>query len=227
MLHKIDNPLESCELKFGGAEGRFSGYASVFGSNDAFNDTILKGAFSETLEKGRMPMMFYGHNPGRVIGKWLSMKEDDKGLLATGELTPGHTDAQNVYASMKHGAISGLSIGFRIPEGGAEEKEGGGRIISKIDLKETSVVSMPAEDSARIISVKQEISEITSLKDAEYFLRDSGMFSRSEATAFISHIKTVIQSDSEAELIETRKALASQAEREKGKEWLASLIERI
>lgn len=198
MIYKLDNPIETCELKLDdGVEGGIKGYASVFNGNDSVNDTIEPGAFEKTLKtRKRSPLMLYGHNPGRVIGKWSELKEDDNGLIASGQFTPGNTDAQDVRASVRFGAIDGLSIGFRIPQGGAEKKEDGGRIIKQVDLVEISVVSFPADSDARIAIAKEEILEIKSIRDAEYLLRDSGVFSRSMANAFVSQFKSVCLSDS-------------------------------
>lgn len=204
MLNKFDNPVERCNLKFaGGEEGVFEGYASTFDNVDSFGDTILKGAFTDTLKDRNRPVkMFLGHNPSMAIGIWPELKEDDTGLFVKGELTPGHTIARNVFASLKQGSIDGLSIGFRIPLGGAEESDDGGRLLGKIDLVEISVVSMPAEDTARISAVKSiadEISTIKSLKDVELFLREAGCFPRSMAKAFISHCRPLYQREVDME----------------------------
>lgn len=191
-----DISLESAELKFDAAKsGLFEGYASTFGGVDEYNDTIVAGAYKDTLAR-RKPMMFYGHNPGRVIGKWLHLSEDAKGLHVVGELTPGNSDAQDVYASMKHGALSGMSIGFRVPKGGSEEKDGR-RHLKKIDLIEISVVSLPADHSAQINSVKSSIDGITKLSDCEDLLREAASFSKSDAVAFIARIKAVAQGEPE------------------------------
>ena len=213
MLNQIDNPLSSCEFKFAGMqEGQFTAYASVFNGVDAFKDTIMPGAFEGTLKSRKQPVrMFWQHDPGTPIGKWLDLREDDKGLLAVGELTPHNSHAENAYASLKHGAIDSLSIGFRIPSGGATNKakecdcsdtdwcmHQTGRDISKIDLIEISPVSLPADSNANVSSIKME--QITSLKDAELMLRDSAQFSRNEATIFVSQLKTICQSDSDIEL---------------------------
>ena len=199
MLHKFDLSLADCEIKVAKDNGTFEGYASVFGGNDSYNDTIEKGAFASTLDgRKRMPLMLYGHNPGRVIGKWLHLSEDSKGLHAKGEFTPGHSDAMNAYASMKHGAIDGLSIGFRIPDGGADKKEGGGSIIKVVDLVEISVVTMPADDAARIEIVKEDLEAIASMRDAELFLRDSG-YSRATAQTLLSRVRSIVLSDSAPE----------------------------
>jgi HK97 family phage prohead protease len=203
LLNKFYNPLEDCQIKFADDDRRgvFTGYASVFGGIDSYKDTIMKGAFTDTLEnRKRSVKMFYGHNPGRVIGKWLEITEDDTGLHVMGEFTPDNTDAQNVYASMKHGAVDGLSIGFRIPKGGSEDIEDGGRRINKVDLVEISVVSLPADEDASIQTVKSvadEIKSIESLRDAELFLRESGSFPRSMAKAYIGQLRSVFLREAE------------------------------
>ena len=209
MLNRIDNPLERCNLKFnevGGLDsttnGIFEGYASTFGNIDAFGDTVMKGAFADTLKDRNHPvLMLYGHNSREVVGKWIDLQEDDSGLYCHGELTPKHSTAENVYASMRHGAISGLSIGFRIPPGGAEDIEGGGRRISQVKLEEISIVAFPADLDARISIVKamaDEIAAIESIRESETFLREAG-FSRSMAKAFLSQLRPLYLREVEEE----------------------------
>src|SRR5690606_18368072 len=121
------------------------------------------------------------NHTGPVIGKWLKAVEDEHGLYVEGELTPGHSVASDVYALMKHGAVTGLSIGYRIPAGGSE-KSGDVRLLKQIDLVEISVVESPADLNALIGDVKSSISGAESLKDIEALLRDAGGFSRADAT---------------------------------------------
>ena len=160
--------------------------------------------------------MLANHSSSFAIGKWLELSEDDTGLYAVGELTPGNSIATNIHASMKHGAISGLSIGFRIPAGGAEEIETGGRRISKINLEEISVVGFPADADARISIVKSEIEAIKSIRDCETLLRDAG-FSRSMARALISQLRPLYQ----REVDEERQHKEEQAATRK---WLHDVI---
>lgn len=196
MPSKHFNPLDACEIKMSG-DRTFEGYASVWGSVDSYGDTVAKGAFTKTLKEGRRPMMFFGHSPGRVLGKWLSLEEDDKGLKVRGEFTPGHRDAEDVYASLKHGAIDGLSIGFRDRD--SEQLEGGGRLLKEIELLEISVVSMPAEQLATITSVKSYMDSIETLRGLDAYLREAWGASRTEAAYFISRFKQLCQRESEAE----------------------------
>ena len=239
MLNKLDNPFERCEFKFAGMQdGQFTAYASVFGGIDAYKDTIHAGAFEDSLKERKQPVrMFWQHDPGKPIGKWLDLREDEKGLRAVGEFTPHNTDAQNAYSSMKHGAIDSLSIGFRIPNGGAKDKEKDcgcsdtdwcmhppGRDIHKIDLIEISPVSLPADSNANISAIKME--QITSLKDAELLLRDSAQFSRQMATSFVSQLKALCQSDSEDELRKQITKLELQLLGYKQKSELAQMMDK-
>jgi len=191
--------LETVEFKFDEArEGFFSGYASVFDGVDSYGDTIVKGAYSKTLSERQRPIQMRWNHFGPVIGKWISAQEDEIGLHMTGELTLGHSVADDAYALMKHGAVNGLSIGFRIPEGGSE-KSGDVRLLKRIELVEVSIVEEPADLSARIGDVKSAIDEIESLKQAEAFLRDGCGLSWAAAKALASQIKSVALRDGDAE----------------------------
>ncbi|MCA9913277.1 MAG: HK97 family phage prohead protease [Anaerolineae bacterium] len=197
MLQKINNPLESCQLKLASdGKGVFEGYASVFNKIDSYGDTILPGAFAETIKAKRKPSMFINHDSWNIpVGDWMKLSEDSTGLLVEGKIDLNHRDGTTVYSALQRKAMDGLSIGFRIPAGGAEENEdSGARIISKIDLKEISIVNFPADDNARISIVKSNIQQIETLKDAEILLRDAG-YSRSEAKFFVSQVGRAYQRD--------------------------------
>lgn len=188
--------LDSAGLKFDTATGQFEGYASVFDGVDAYGDTIQKGAYQETLENRNRPvMMYFNHNPDNVIGKWVEMREDEKGLFVKGELTNGHSMASDVRASLKHGAITGLSIGFNIPKGGSEyDEEKSIRILKKINLHEISIVTVPADNDARIDveSVKSSLEDAETKRDLETCLRESG-FSKAAAQSFLARCAKVLR----------------------------------
>lgn len=198
-----DLPLDLCDIKFEQKAQAddpitFEGYASVWGRVDSYGDTVLKGAFSASL-KDRRPMMLYGHNPGRVIGKWVDYKEDDKGLWMKGALTPGNSDAADVAANLKFGALNGLSIGGYTTDW--ESQKDGGRIIRAFELWETSVVSMPAEQEARVdtASVKQMLDECTKLSDMEAFLREAAGLSKSAARDMVARFSRIARCETVSE----------------------------
>ena len=190
--------LGEFEIKFDEArKGFFSGYASKFNGVDSHGDTVIPGAYSKTVTQRERPIAMRWNHTGPVIGKWLKVEEDERGLYVEGELTPGHSVASDVYALMKHGAVSGLSIGYRVPAGGSEKK-GDVRLLKQIDLVEISVVESPADLNALIGDVKSAIERVDSLKEAEELLRNQG-FTRSEACSLVSRIKALAHGEREAE----------------------------
>lgn len=203
--------LTNVQLKFADTiTGKFGGYASTFGGIDSYNDTIMAGAYQSVIKSvmdgsARMPKMFVNHKSYEVpIGKWTKIYEDEKGLYIEGELTPGNPEAAIVKAAMQHETIDGLSIGYMLKETDVEFSEVNGKMVRVIknvsDLSEVSVVTFPADDSARVdlSSVKLSLDQIGSIKDFEDFLREAGGFSKSLATATASRAKRIFsQSESE------------------------------
>lgn len=181
--------LSNVQIKMGDDGHKFEGYASVFGGVDSYKDSVLPGAYAETLKNRQRPIRMRWNHYGPVIGKWLDLKEDDSGLLVTGELTPGHSKAEDVYASLKHGAVDGMSIGYRVK---SDFQDGGIRYLKEIDLVEISVVEEPADLGARVGEVKylqEMVTGAESYKEMESILREAGGFSRADAVAVVARIK--------------------------------------
>lgn len=190
--------LSSVELRFDGDKaGTFAGYASKFGGVDSYGDTILPGAYRKTLKKRERPIRMRWNHWGPVIGKWLELREDDAGLYVEGELTPGHSVAEDVAASLKHGAVDGLSIGFRPVQ--IRDLGDGRRELKEIELVEISVVEEPADLGARVADVKSAIDEADSLKEIEAILREAGRFSRADACALVARVKSMARGERVAE----------------------------
>lgn len=146
------------EIKSLQETGEFEGYGSTFGGEpDSYGDVIASGAYADSLDdhkaKGTMPKMFWQHNPSEPIGRWTDAVEDENGLLMTGKLNLGVQRAKEAYALLKEGDIEGLSIGYRIKKYSVDE-ESGVWTLERLDLQEVSVVSIGANESATINSVK-------------------------------------------------------------------------
>lgn len=190
-IKRID--LQVADLKFSEKGRQFSGYASVFNGVDSYGDTIAPGAFENTLAERNRPVQMRWNHWGPVIGKWVELAEDDTGLFVTGELTVGHSVAEDAYALLKHGAIDGLSIGY-FPVA-VEDLEDDQRLLKEIDLVEISIVESPADLAAKIGSVKSAFDAAESLKEVEHLLRDLTGLSRSDALAIVSRIKSIMRGD--------------------------------
>ncbi|MDQ0040825.1 HK97 family phage prohead protease [Variovorax boronicumulans] len=192
-------PLADAQFKMDG-EQTFTGYASVFNKVDSYGDTIVKGAYVETLKKYGLPKMFFNHESYAVpIGKWVEAKEDDYGLLMTGEFTPGNSKAAEVQAALKHGTVDSLSIGYSLKKGDFDETTNG-RTIKKIArLPEASIVTFPADSFAKVdlASVKSMdfealLPECKTERDIERLLRDAGL-GKWEAMAIVSRAKAIFE----------------------------------
>ena len=187
--------------------GIFEGYASVFSGVDSYGDMILPGAYANTLSNRQRPIQLRWNHTGPVIGKWLEASEDDKGLRVKGKIVIGHSVGSDAYELMKAGAVTGLSIGYRIPPGGSE-KDGRLRKLKRIDLIEISVVETPADLGAVIGDVKTALDQCQSLKDVEALLRDAAGLSRADVCALVSRVKALAHGERDAEMREAEAILA-------------------
>ena len=132
-------------------EGRFAGYASVFGRPDESGDIVVAGAFRRSLGRRgheRVRMLFQ-HDPKEPIGTWETIVEDGFGLWVEGRLTGGVPRADALRRLIERRAVDGLSIGFRTVKAHREAGTGRRR-LTEIDLWEISVVTFPMLDAARI-----------------------------------------------------------------------------
>lgn len=181
------------QIKALGEDGTFEGYGSVFGVVDHDDDIVVKGAFAKSLAahklKGTRPVMAWQHDSRQIPGVWEEFVEDNYGLYLKGRLLKDDVAiAREAYALMKAGAITGLSVGIRVV---VEEYDRTTyvRTIKEAELWETSLVTFPANDLARIESVKS-ISDVTGL---ERFLRDAGGVSRKDAREVIHRVKSSLR----------------------------------
>ena len=187
------------EIKSLTEDGTFSGYGSVFGNEDLGGDIVAAGAFTETIKahalNKTMPALLWQHNPDDVIGKYTKMAEDERGLYVEGQLCLDTVKGKEAYALLKMGAMSGLSIGYWPTKWEWDDKNYT-RTLKEVDLWETSIVTFPMNDKARIGDVKS-LDDIKTVRDVEHFLRDSKGFSKSEAGAVIASVKAALLRDAE------------------------------
>lgn len=166
----VDNTplkLDGSALRFGlaleakaSAQGRVSGLASPFGGEpDAYGDVIAPGAYAASLARHKsentVPVMLWGHDTARIVGRWDELHERADGLHVGGQLNLATTNGREAFEHLRAGDLSGLSIGFRVPSGGASvDYKTGVRTLMEIDLAEISLVALPANRRARVQSVK-------------------------------------------------------------------------
>jgi HK97 family phage prohead protease len=209
-MESLNLKLSDCEVKFAKSGAAFEGYASVFNVEDSHRDVVLPGAFTQAIEAKRAVKMYHEHSwilRELPIGLITPVAEDSKGLIVTGEFTPGMTKAADVRAALEHRTVDGLSIGSysRLKSGVHFNTVGARRHIKAWPLDEVSIVNQPSNTFSRIdkSSIKSALEEVKTVRDLERALRDVG-FSNSEACEFIAVAKLAFQGELESKAAPTQ-----------------------
>lgn len=166
------------ELKLDGppdAQGRFTGYAAVFGNVDRGNDVIEAGAVTKTLQTDPVVPLFWQHDYNAVPIGTGHMTPDVKGVRIQGQLFIDSSElAREVYGAMKAGAVKGLSVGYNtIKRAFKQTSKGSVRHLQEITIGEVSLCSFPMNPSAEVDSVKAERDEaLTALRALHTTVRE-------------------------------------------------------
>lgn len=131
------------------ADGRLKvvAYAAIFGNIDSYNDIIVKGAFTNTLKKeGKRVAVCWQHDMRKPIGKLISIKEDDTGLLVEFLISRSEED---VAVKIEEGIIIEMSIGYSTVAFDYNTKDEI-RTIKEARLYEVSLVTRGANEEAKI-----------------------------------------------------------------------------
>ena len=145
-------------------EGQFEAYASVFGNVDSYGDIVEQGAFKRTLAewaaKGDTIPVLWGHDmydPFANIGGVLTAEEDDHGLKISAQLDLDNPTAKQVYRLLKGRRTNRMSFAYSVAKGVKRED---GYHLQDLDLYEVSVVQLPANELAEVLTVKTAASAL-------------------------------------------------------------------
>ena len=175
MKSNLTIPLQIKRL----SDREFEGHGSIFGNEDLGGDVVVPGAFKRSLAQHRksdsLPQMFWMHDPSRVPGKWLTMKEDEDGLKVKGTLAETPL-GDEIRTLLQMDAVKGLSIGYRTIDQDFDDE--GRRLLKEIELWEVSVVSLPMNPLAQVAHAKSQLSAtgeyVPTPREFERILRDVG-----------------------------------------------------
>lgn len=137
--------------------GTLFGYLSVWDSEAVidswegqFREVWAKGAYADTLRSGRAVQVMYDHGldsavGSRPLGKPSVLREDDHGLYIEVPLDDTSYN-RDIAASLRSGALSGMSVRFSVTEQRWEEPKGQLplRTVLAAELYEGGPVSFPA-----------------------------------------------------------------------------------
>ena len=119
----------------------FEAYAAVFGNRDRANDIVHPGSFTKTLKEGPYAQgrVALKYNHDRLLGKLLSAKEDDHGLLISGRISKTVL-GDEVLALMADGSLTTMSFKYEVPKGKSDKSSDGTRNIREVKLYEAGPV---------------------------------------------------------------------------------------
>lgn len=142
--------------------GTIAGYFSTYDKTpDSYGDIIEPGAFTETIkareESGHPFPLCFNHDFSAVIGAVDSIEDTEKGPFIEAHFLDTAL-AQDVRKMLQSGAIYQFSFayevkGWRDPND-EEKKAGVTNVLTKVDVFEISVVTVPANQNAVATEVK-------------------------------------------------------------------------
>lgn len=182
------------EIKSLSDSGTIEGLLAGFGNTDHGGDRLQAGCLTKTLAGRSTPLpMLLHHDMRRPIGAWKEWQERSEGLYVKGALTLATRDAQEAHALAKDGALTGLSIGWKMVKGSHDST--GARVVTEAELFEGSLVTIPMNDKTRVAAVKA----ITGARDIAELLQEAGISGRKAKAAAGAAWKAINEnSDEEA-----------------------------
>lgn len=159
--NKMEHLYKSFELK-ADENGMIAGYFSTYDKTpDSYGDIIEKGAFTETIKKreesGHPFPLCFNHDFSAVIGAVKSIEDTEKGPYIEADFLDTAM-AQDVRKMLQSGAIYQFSFAYDVLDARKpneeEQKAGVMNVLTKLEVFEISVVTVPANQNAVATEVK-------------------------------------------------------------------------
>jgi uncharacterized protein len=111
----------------------------------------------DSVNVNKLPKLFYNHD--EPIGIVRSMNDQEDGLHITAKISDT-AKGQDAWTLVKDGVVRSFSIGFVPVE---HTLEGDVVVRHKVDLKEISLVALPAYEGAIVTEIRNETPETNNL----------------------------------------------------------------
>ena len=142
-----------------------------------FEERFAPGAFDDSIAKrgDRIPILLMHDDRALPVGKAVGFKNDRNGQVLEARISDT-TDGNDALTLVRDGVLSGLSVGFSVPEGGDSwSADYTQRTVNRATLHEVSIVNFPAYDDARISSVRAA-QEVPVVEEVRTEASDSAAF---------------------------------------------------
>jgi HK97 family phage prohead protease len=157
------------EIREDGDGFRIEGYAALFNSRSenlgGFTETILPGAFRDSLRVRDNIMFYYNHDSNQVLASTragtLRLEEDNRGLKVSASIAPT-SYGRDAKILVERGDVTGFSFGFSMPARGGDEwnSEGTERVLKSVRLFEVSLVGSPAYSETNGTAVLRGLDKV-------------------------------------------------------------------
>lgn len=135
----------------------FDTVARVSDGGAPYNESFQRGSFSKTIaDRGERVKLLYQHNSLEPIGRATMLEERADGLYGEFQVS-NVARGDQALELVADGVIDSFSVGFT---GIKAEKRGGVTVRTEVKLREASLVTFPAYDSARITAIRAALGDI-------------------------------------------------------------------
>ena len=171
--------------------GSFRALVSVFDVIDSYDEVIMPGAFTKSLEEfGDSPIpVLWNHDWSSMNAHLASAKgvETEEGLEIEAQFDMDDPDSVKAYRLLKSGRIKEFSIGGYEPSGAVRLAERDGRDVWEVHefkLVEVSLVLRGANPETRLIDVKSAAELFAATQEEAPGKSDAFEFAQRKAAAF-------------------------------------------
>ena len=147
----------------------FEGDLSTYGNIDLGGDVCEPGCFDNDISiAGTHRPLLWQHDERDVIGSF-DVVSTEGTLRVKGEIDLGTMYGPTAYTALKHGDISGMSIGYNVRD--YRYDENGVRHLLDVALMEGSVVTFPMNPQARVDGVKTRRLKMSRFSDCKFLAK--------------------------------------------------------
>lgn len=109
----------------------------------------------------RNPVVLFNHDYDRIVGRAVNIQVRGEHLIAEVEWDEEDEFAAGVARKMRQGFLNAASVGFMVQEG-QDDSERGAFVISRSELVEFSIVAVPSNREALVISrdLRQQVEAL-------------------------------------------------------------------
>jgi HK97 family phage prohead protease len=149
-------------------EGEMIALASTW-QVDRVKDRVVPGAYAQTVNEIKggayLPLVWqhaYG-SPTNFVGEVVDADETHDGLRIRARFDMDDDAGRKAFKLVKRGSIKSLSIGYNVLE--KRRAPGGITELVKVQLNEVSLALAPANEGARVLSVKGDDDPLDVLRE--------------------------------------------------------------